>query len=229
MQLLAIDTSTAYLSLALQLGERVLTSHEETGPKASERILPAIQLLLAQGGLELAELDGIAYGAGPGAFTGVRVAVGVTQGLAFGAQLPVVGVNTLMAVCEASGQDRVIACLDARMGEVYHAAFIKQDDRWQTVAEATVCKPEAVPDIAGDGWVGAGTGWAVYADALQSRYAGQVMQTIPDTYPKAMAILALAEPLFKDGKTQVAHEAAPLYIRNRVALTSEERAQGMRL
>lgn len=229
MNLLAIDTSTEYLSLALQLGQQVLTFHEQAGPKASERILPEIQALLAQENVTLKDLDGIAYGAGPGAFTGVRVAVGVTQGLAFGAQLPVVGVNTLMAVAQASGENKVITCLDARMGEVYHAAFERVGNDWQTILPATVCKPEDVPSIKGDAWVGTGTGWQAYDAVLQSQYASQVTKQLPDVYPLATATLALAQPLFALGKTQAAHEAAPIYIRNRVALTSKEREQGQRL
>jgi len=229
MNLLAIDTSTEYLSLALSVGDQMFTCHEKTGPKASERILPEIQRLLTNANITLADLDGIAYGAGPGAFTGVRVAVGVTQGLAFGAQLPVVGVNTLMAVAQASGADKVIACLDARMGEVYHAVFERVGGEWQTVMPASVCKPEDVPSVDGADWVGAGTGWAAYDDTLLNHYAAAVTQPMPDVYPNATAVMALALPLFEKGETQQANEAAPIYIRNRVALTTQERAQGLRL
>lgn len=227
MKLLAFDTSTEYLSLALQVGGQVLTYHEPAGPTASQLILPQIQILLKQAQLQLRDLDGIAFGAGPGAFTGVRVAVGVAQGLAFGANLPVVGVNTLLALAQASGQDKVIACLDARMGEVYHAAYAQEADGWREISAATVCKPEQVPTLAGDDWVGVGSGWAAYGEALMQVY--QPKQIMPEVYPMAAAILQLATPDFIAGKTTIASEAAPIYIRNRVALTAQERAQGQTL
>ena len=128
MNLLALDTSTEFLSLALQLDDKIFTHHQQAGAKASELILPQIQALLDSAKITLKDLDGIAFGAGPGAFTGVRIACGVAQGLGFGANIPVVGVNTLLAVAQVSGANKVIVCLDARMGEIYHAAFIKQEN-----------------------------------------------------------------------------------------------------
>lgn len=226
MKLLALDTSTEYLSLALQCGQSVLTHHALAGASASQLILPQIQAVLKQAQLELAELDGIVYGAGPGAFTGVRVSVGVAQGLAYGANLPVVGVNTLLALAQASGQSRVIACLDARMREIYHAAFVREQDAWKVMADAIVCKPEAAPKLDGGDWVGVGSGWKVHATALSVVYAAQVKEILPEAMPTAEAMLQLALPKFERGETQTASEAMPIYVRNRVALTAEQRAQG---
>ncbi len=145
MKLLALDTSTEFLSLAVQTDRGLFTCHEATGPAASQRILPEIEQLLAEAGVVLNELDGIVYGMGPGAFTGVRVSVGVAQGLAFGAVLPVVGVSSLLAVAQMAWQEtqaeKIVVCLDARMGEVYHAAFIKQSAGWLEVSAPVVCKP----------------------------------------------------------------------------------------
>lgn len=229
MNLLAFDTSTEFLSIALQVDGQQWSLDIEAGASASQRILPEIQKMLMQANVELKALDGIAFGAGPGAFTGVRIACGVAQGLAFGANLPVVAVHTLMAVAQASGERKVIVCQDARMGEVYFAAYERTEAGWQTISSAIVCKPEQVPALSGNGWVGAGSGWAAYKDALEAAYASQLSHVLPNVTPTAQAVLALAQPVFASGHAQAAHEAAPIYIRNRVALTTQERAQGARL
>lgn len=229
MKLLALDTSTEFLSLALQLDDRILTHHQHAGATASQLILPQIQALLGSGEMSLYDLDGIAFGAGPGAFTGVRIACGVAQGLAFGANLPVLGVNTLMALAQASGQHKVIACLDARMGEIYHAAFVFENGHWQEVRLTTVCKPQLAPSVTGSDWVGVGSGWATYSEVLSTLYADNISQVLPSITPNASAILNLALPTFIAGQAQPASAAAPIYVRNRVALTTDERAQGLRL
>jgi len=226
MDILAIDCSTEYLSLALQARGQLYTCHQQAGATASQLILPQIQSLLNQAQVQLNDLDGIAFGAGPGAFTGVRVACGVAQGLAFGAQLPVVGVNTLEAVAEASEAEKVIVCLDARMGEIYHAALVKKDGHWQTVCASSVCKPALAPAVLNAGWTGAGSGWEPYSAVLTPIYEKNLTQVRPQILPNATAILTLAMPTFQAGKGLPASEAAPFYVRNRVALTSQERAQG---
>lgn len=225
MRLLALDTSTEYLSLALHLDGRVLTRELHAGQTHSQRILPLLRELLDEAGLAMTDLDGIAFGAGPGSFTGLRIGCGVAQGLAFGAGLPVVGICTLLALAEASGADQIIACLDARMGEVYHAVYRRQGDAWQEVIAPGLYKPEAVPALEGAGWVGIGSGWASYADILQAAYPAQVSSTQPDRYPRAQEIVALALPVFAAGEGRPAAEAAPLYIRNKVALKTSERAK----
>ncbi len=228
MNLLALDTSTEFLSLALQLGDKTYTHHQHAGQAASQLVLPQIQALLDSANIKLSQLDGIAFGAGPGAFTGVRVACGVAQGLGFGAGLPVVGVNTLLALAQASGHERVIACLDARMGEIYHAAFVRENNEWIEFSKTIVCKPEAAPVLEGI-WTGVGSGWAVYGEILGSIYAENLTKILPNLTPMAEAILRLATPIFAAGKAKPASEAAPIYIRNRVALTTLERAEGLRL
>jgi tRNA threonylcarbamoyladenosine biosynthesis protein TsaB len=229
MNLLAFDTSTEFLSIALQVNGQQWALDVEAGASASQRILPEIQKMLTQANVELKALDGIAFGAGPGAFTGVRIACGVAQGLAFGANLPVVAVHTLMAVAQACSERKVIVCQDARMGEVYFAAYERTEAGWQTISPAIVCKPEQVPALSGNGWVGAGSGWAAYQEALEAAYASQLSNVLPTITPTAQAVLALAQPVFAAGQAQAAHEVAPIYIRNRVALTTQERAQGARL
>ena len=238
MNLLSLDTSTEFLSLAIQAGDTLFTHHQHVGNASSELILPQIQALLDAANMQLTDLHGIAFGAGPGAFTGVRIACGVAQGLGFGGSIPVVGVNTLLAVAQASGADKVVICLDARMGEIYHAAFEKHENKWYEISETRVCKPEAAPILAAGAskinmlekqWVGAGSGWAVYGEILSSIYVKNLIKTNADITPTAEAILQLAKPIFAAGEAKPASEAAPIYIRNRVALTTQQREQGERL
>lgn len=227
MNLLAFDTSTEFLSLALQANGRLTTHFEDAGQASSQRILPQIDRMLVEAGIRLTDLQGIAYGAGPGAFTGVRVACGVAQGLAFGANLPVVGISTLHAIAEISAVEKALVCVDARMGEVYFAALEKRDGVWVELLPTQVCKPQAAPLLEAADFVGIGTGWATYNEVLSARF--NVRAKLPTITPKAEAILTLATPIFAAGKAQIAAEARPLYVRNRVALTSEERAQGAQL
>ncbi len=229
MKILALDTSTEFLSLALQVGDKSFSHYQNVGQTASQLILPRIQVLLDEAEIKLSDLDGIAFGAGPGSFTGVRIACGVAQGLGFGAGVPVVGVNTLNALAEVSGKDKVIACLDARMGEIYHAAYVKQNGAWHEVSATTVCKPEAAPALDGGDWVGVGSGWAAYGEVLSRIYAKNLSQILPDITPTAEAILQLGLPALAAGNAKPASEAAPIYIRNRVALTTQERELGQRL
>ena len=233
MNLLALDTSTEFLSLALKLNEETFTHYQAVGSAASQLVLPQIQVLLDSANIKLSDLDGIAFGAGPGAFTGVRIACGVAQGLGFGANLSVVGINTLMALAEASGQQKVIACLDARMGEIYHAAFVKENGTWVKISETIVCKPQDAPMLQGGEWAGVGSGWAVYGEQLLQVYAPNLSQNLPtvlaDITPTAEAIMRLAQPVFKAGLAKPALDAKPIYIRNRVALTTLEREQGLRI
>jgi tRNA threonylcarbamoyladenosine biosynthesis protein TsaB len=228
MSLLSLDTSTEFLSLALQVGDKTFTHLQQAGTSASELILPQIQALLESANVKLSDLGGIAFGAGPGSFTGVRIACGVTQGLGFGANLPVTGVNTLLALAEASGEDKVIACLDARMGEIYHAAFERKNNEWVEICATKVCKPEAAPILEG-AWSGVGSGWAAYGEVLNKVYSENLSKIFTNITPTAEAILQLAKPIFAAGKAKPASEAAPIYIRNRVALTSSEREVGQRL
>ena len=228
MNLLALDTSSEFLSLALQIGDKTYVHYQYAGQAASQLVLPQIQALMDSANIKLTDLDGIAFGAGPGAFTGVRVACGVAQGLGFGANLPVVGVNTLLALAQASGEDKVIACLDARMGEIYHAAFVRENGEWIELSKTIVCKPEAAPVLDG-AWAGVGSGWAIYGEVLSTIYAQNLNQVLPNVTPTAEAILQLSAPIFAAGSAKPASEAAPIYIRNRVALTTLERAEGLRL
>ena len=223
MKILALDTSTEYCSLALLLNGEMLAREALAGQRHSELILPMLHALLAEAGIQLKELDGIAFGAGPGSFTGLRIACGVVQGLAFGAELPVTGVSTLQALAEASEAPRVIACLDARMGEIYHAAYQKQHGVWHTISEPSLCAPQHAPCLEGSEWVGCGSGFDAYSEALQSAYSGQIKHVTHGVFPHAQHIASLAMPVFQQGCGVDASLAAPHYIRNKVALKTNER------
>lgn len=224
MKLLALDTSTENCSVALWLDGEVRSRQELAGQRHSDLILPMLEELLGAAGMSLESLDGIAYGEGPGSFTGLRIGCGVAQGLALGADLPVLGISTLLALAEAAPGERVLACLDARIGEIYHAAYEKQHGIWHTVSEPSLCYAKDAPDLPGTGWVGAGSAFAAYAEALQQRYAGQLLSTDGSVYPQARDMARLAAPLFAQGLGRDAALAAPLYIRNKVALKTSERA-----
>jgi tRNA threonylcarbamoyladenosine biosynthesis protein TsaB len=223
LKILALDTATEYCSAALWLDGEVRVREALAGQTHSELLLGMVDALLRESALTLRALDGIAYGEGPGSFTGLRIACGVVQGLAFGADLPVVGIGTLLAMAEGTGAQRVVCCLDARMNEVYHAAYEKRDGAWRAVHAPSVCPPQAVPDLAGAGWLGCGSGFAAYGAALESRYAGQLARVEPRHYPHARDIAALAVPRFEANETGAAECAAPVYVRDKVALRSDER------
>lgn len=223
MKLLAFDTSTEYLSLALWRDGDVLARDLLAGQRHSQLLLPMLHEMLAETGLTLQALDAIAYGEGPGSFTGLRIGCGVAQGLAYGANLPVVSVGTLLALAQQAGQDRVIACLDARMGEVYHATYQRIDGRWQTIHEPGLYRPQDVPAVDSTGWCGIGSGWATHGEVLDACYGAQVRQRMPQAFPHARDIAVLAAEKLAGGLAVKAAEAAPTYIRNKVALTMAER------
>jgi tRNA threonylcarbamoyladenosine biosynthesis protein TsaB len=230
MKILAFDTSTQWLSIALFDGRDAVAVRERAGNGASERILPAIGELLSGERTSLESLDGIAYGAGPGSFTGVRIACGVAQGLAFGAGCPLFAVSTLEAIAQSAwrvhGWQRIVACLDARMHEVYVAAYERNHNRWTGVRAPAVCKPDTIDAMTSGDWRGAGDGFAAYpALAGSLRLADCDAATIPD----ALAIAECAWPQVLANAGVAADKAEPLYVRHRVALTTAERAAGARL
>ena len=223
MNILALDTSTEWCSAALWLDGRVLASEEHAGQRHSELILAMIDTLLSDAGIALTACDAIAFGAGPGSFTGLRIACGVAQGLGFATNLPLVGIGTLPAVALASGAERVVVCLDARMGEVYAAAFERTGSDWSTVRSPCLCSPATAPEVDGAGWTGAGSGFAAYGAALQARYANHLAELRPDLHPHARDIASLAADKVRAGLAVPAEQAHPIYLRDRVALTVSER------
>jgi tRNA threonylcarbamoyladenosine biosynthesis protein TsaB len=224
--ILAVETSTELASVALLLKDRLLVRDAAPVQTHSQSLLPMVQAVLAEAGIRLADCDAIAFGAGPGSFTGVRTACGVVQGLAFGAGLPVAPVGTLDAMAEAcrekTGASNVLCLLDARMGEVYWAQFRHGADGWHTVVAPRLSSPA---DVAPEGQaLACGNGLAAYADAFSGRdfLAGSQAGIMPH----AAQIAALARLAIARGETLDAAAAQPVYLRNKVALTTAERMAG---
>lgn len=223
MRVLGLDTSTEYLSLALYLDGEIVSREVHAGQRHSELTLPMLDQLLADTGVNLKSLDGIAFGQGPGTFTGIRIGCGIAQGLAFGADLPVAGIPTLLALAEQAGHAHVIACLDARMSEVYHAVYQRAGEVWREIHAPGLYAPQAVPAVAGEDWAGIGSGFKVADGALCQHYAGQLCKILDDRFPHAREIARLGAQCLAQGRGVPAWEAAPLYIRDRVALKTNER------
>jgi tRNA threonylcarbamoyladenosine biosynthesis protein TsaB len=222
-KILALDCSTEFCSVALLLGGEIIERNEHAGQRHSELILTMVDTVLAEGGLTLSQLDAVAFSAGPGSFTGLRIGCGVAQGLAFGANLPVIAVPTLLALAQATDARRVLSVLDARMGEVYLAAYERTDDTWQTVIAPCLCKPDAAPPLAGGDWFGIGSGFSVHGDKLRETYAHQLGDVDAKSYPQARHIATLACAEWRAGRSVSAAAALPLYIRDKVAFTENER------
>lgn len=223
MKLLALESSTDLYTAALFLDGRIVEKEGARGVSHSGIALPLVQALLDEQQTALADLDGIAFGAGPGAFTGLRLACSMAQGLAIGAGLPVLGIGSLEALALGAGDGLVYACTDARMHEVYCAAYRVRGDSVATIIAPVVAAPAVVPLPAGVGWLGRGSGFAAYADVLAERLGAQVSSVDPDARPRAAALLRLAAPRFARGEGFDAALAAPLYVRDKVAMTTRER------
>jgi tRNA threonylcarbamoyladenosine biosynthesis protein TsaB len=222
--ILAIETSSELASAALLQGDRMLYRAAPAAQTHSHTILPLIQGLLAEAGVALAQCDAIGFGSGPGSFTGVRTACGIAQGLAFGADVPLVPVVTLQAMAQscrsAHGDDDVLAVLDARMGEVYWAQYrYRPGDGWQVVIAPTLSAPAAVNP---QGAVRAcGNGLAAYAEAFAG--AAFMRDALTGLMPQADAVAQLARMGLAAGQAIAAADAQPLYLRNKIALTIDER------
>lgn len=237
MNLLAFDTSTDVMSIAVQRGagaqggEGQIWEHTAAGgAQASTALIPAIQKLMHQAGLVFGELDAVAFGRGPGSFTGLRTACSVAQGLAFGAGVPVLPVDTLLAVAEearhqqgltaqtgAAGEGfRVLAALDARMDEVYAEYYEYSSKLWMQHKGYSLISPEKL--VLEDGWAIAGNAFAAYGDRLPSSAAMRI-----HAWPTAGAMLRLAPAVLAAGSAVPAAQALPLYIRDKVAKTTRER------
>jgi tRNA threonylcarbamoyladenosine biosynthesis protein TsaB len=223
MNILALDTSTEHCSVALWRDGVVHERAVRAGQSHSEMLTGMVDAVLSEGGLRLAMLDGIAYGQGPGSFTGLRIACAVAQGLAFPGNIPLAGIGTLHALAAACGASKVLCCLDARMQEIYHAAYVREGDAYVEVSAPQVCAPGAAPELPGGGWTGCGSGFATYRDVLLQHYGDALVNVADDVHTHARDIAGLALPVFAAGRGTPAEEAAPLYIRDKVALKTAER------
>lgn len=222
--LLAIDTSSDACSVALQQGEEILFRFTDQARKHAELLLPMVQDVLVEAGIPLSGVDAIAFGRGPGSFTGLRIAAGTVQGLAFGADRPVVPVSSLIGLAQRAwreyGWDRVHAAFDARMGEVYWGSCQRlQDGDWQLQGVECVSAPAQLLQSAGihreDGWSGAGSGW-LYRSVLEP-IVGTLQHCDDKLLPHALDLLPLAQRAFARGEAIPAEQVVPVYLRNNVA------------
>jgi tRNA threonylcarbamoyladenosine biosynthesis protein TsaB len=228
MNLLAIETATESCSVALVHGETVIERSEIAPRRHAERVLPMADELLAEAGLGRHALDGIAVGRGPGAFTGVRLAVSLAQGMALALDRPVVTVSSLAALALEAPEDdaAILAVIDARMGEIYAASY-RRDDRGGLLAldGERVCTAESLVLPEMPAWHVVGSGWATYADTLRGRLTGALRSAAGDRYPQARHVAELAVREFCAGRAQAPELALPVYLRDKVALTLVEQGK----
>lgn len=224
MRLLAIETATDACSAALWLDGEIRLAHLQEQRRQSELILGLLDQLLAEAGLGLSQLDAIAFGRGPGSFTGVRIAAGVAQGVAFAADLPVVPVSTLAALSHRAGREMaaewVLPAYDARMGEVYWGGYrVRGLGSVELVLEEGVYPPALVPVPSESPalWTGVGSGWAAYREILEPRLAGYLDRIEPGLGCSAEDVAWLGVTGFRQGATVAPELAIPVYLRDQVA------------
>ena len=221
MRILALDTSTEACSVALWNDGAVVERFEIVRHGHSLRVLPMIEEVLAEAGVALAQCDVIAFGRGPGSFTSLRIGAGVTQGLAFGADLPVAPVSSLAALAQGQPAPRVLAAFDARMAQVYWGAYARDTQGLvELIGTEQVSAPRDVRLPAEGDWRGAGSGWDNYADQLQVVLDGQVTGWDASQFPHAAQVAELGAALARAGRLVAAEAAVPLYLRDDVARKS---------
>ncbi len=222
MKILAIDTATEACSAALLLDGEARVRFEVQPRKHGQLILGMMDGLLTEAGLTLRQLDALAFGRGPGAFTGVRIATGVAQGAAFGADLPLLPISTLAALAQRhfreTGVRQILAAFDARMGELYWGAYrIDNTGLAQLVGEEQVASPDALQLPPGNGWHGAGSGWGTFAEALEARLGDALLGADPELLCSAHDVALLAAAAFQKGQGVPAEQGLPVYLRDQVA------------
>ncbi|MGF1752050.1 tRNA (adenosine(37)-N6)-threonylcarbamoyltransferase complex dimerization subunit type 1 TsaB [Vibrio makurazakiensis] len=222
-KILALDTATENCSVALVIENQVFARSEVAPRDHTKKILPMVDEVLKEAGISLADVDAIAFGQGPGSFTGVRIGIGIAQGLAFGADLPMIGISTLEAMAQGCyrvlGDTHVASAIDARMSEVYWGRYSRElDGRWLAVdAECVIAPSDLVEQVEADAqtWSQVGTGWEAYAEHMNN-----VALTRKETevlFPEAQDIAFLAQFAFSEGKAVPVEESAPVYLRDKVA------------
>lgn len=222
-KILALDTATENCSVALIVENQVFARSEVAPRDHTKKILPMVDEVLKEAGISLTDVDAIAFGQGPGSFTGVRIGIGIAQGLAFGADLPMIGISTLEAMAQGcyrvQGDTNVASAIDARMNEVYWGRYSReQDGRWSAVdAECVIAPSDLVEQVDGDAltWSKVGTGWEAYAEHMDNISLTSKESDV--LFPEAQDIAVLAQFAFAEGKTVAAEESSPVYLRDKVA------------
>jgi len=212
--LLAIDTATEACSVALTAGKKLFTRWEESPQQHSQKILPMVQSVLQEAGVDITDVDALVFGRGPGSFTGVRIATGIIQGLALGADKPVIGVSTLATMAQEAKESKVAVAIDARMGEVYYAEYVRNEEVVTLVGEECVIPPEVALEkaIKFKPSCLAGTGWAAYP-VLQEAFPDTRVAT---RFPSAAFMLPIAEAEFAESGGQSVNDIEPTYLRDKV-------------
>ena len=223
MKLLALETATEACSIAVYVDGEIIERHEIAPRLHAEYALPWAEALLAEAGIAKSQLDAIAISRGPGAFTGVRLAIALAQGIALALDKPMVAVSTLQVIAVQSQDERILAAIDARMGEIYVGAFARKGDGLMAISTEIVCAPEAVtlPDSEG-GWHGVGTGFAAANGLLQQHLHSQLASVDASALPRAADVARLAVAAYARGEAVAPERVEPAYLRNNVALTLEE-------
>ncbi len=221
MKILALDTATEACSAALYVDGEIHQQYQIAPRDHTRLILNMVEHVLAHAGVAITDLDALAFGCGPGSFTGVRIATGVVQGMAFGADLPVVPVSTLASIAqvelERQGEDKVLSIIDARMGEVYFGCYQSVDGLMQLQGKEALLAPDQIPLPDTTGWFGAGSGWGTYQHKLQNLLGNKLKDFRADVYPQSKTIAMLAVAAFERGEMVSAEQALPVYLRDNVA------------
>ncbi|GKX53739.1 tRNA (adenosine(37)-N6)-threonylcarbamoyltransferase complex dimerization subunit type 1 TsaB [Budvicia aquatica] len=221
-RILALDASTEACSVAIWDNGQKHALYELCPREHTQRLLPMVQQVLNDSGLKLSQLDALAFGRGPGSFTGVRIGIGVAQGLALGADLPMIGISTLNTLAEGAfrmtGSSKVLAAIDARMGEVYWGQYQRNAGGvWQLIGDEQVLLPEQVNNqlklVQGE-WACVGTGWHTYPDMAANTDVTLCDGNMP--LPQAEDMLPLALECWKNNQVQAVEETQPVYLRNEV-------------
>ena len=222
MKILSIDACTETISIALIAGKVITEKSFPSGKNYSGNILPEIKILLSESNLMIKDVGAVAFGAGPGSFTGIRVACGIAYGIAYANNLPIIGVNTLEALAFLSRQENSISCIDARMGQVYLGIYQNKNDAITPLIEEGVFNPSELPELPEiKKAIVIGSGLSPYREQFKTQYAGIELKYFDGKCLLAPAIGTLAIGQFGNGFNL--KNASPIYIRNKVALTTKER------
>ena len=222
MRLLAIETATEACSAAVLLDQDVIEHYQYAPREHNQLILPMMTKVMQEANIGFADLDAIAFGCGPGSFTGVRIAAGIAQGVALGLDLPVIPVSTLAALAHdaltSDEADVAYSCIDARMNEVYWGVYGRDNAGGvELLVSERVCAAADIPlGTIDKPAVATGSGWGTYADILSGRVGNALKSILPEKYPRAASVARLAARAFRDGRRYPAELAQPTYLRDKV-------------
>jgi tRNA threonylcarbamoyladenosine biosynthesis protein TsaB len=218
MKLLAIDTSALACSVALVINDDIKLVHEIIPMQQAQQLLPMIDELLKSNNVKVTELSALAFGCGPGSFTGVRIATSVIQGLAFATQLPVISISSLAAAAQTAYEEfhwqKILVAMDARMSEIYCGAYqVNAQGLMELQGTESLCRPENLPHMIDNDWYGAGNGWKVYEELLPFK----PLATAAEILPSALGVSLLAKAKYLRHEWIQADQAIPVYLRDHVA------------